>query len=164
MSQDDVDGRGDQDGSDRTARECDVDDSVEIDDDDLARRLERYTTLKERLLYATGGLGGLVLFGDLSKGAFENISGVFRAVFVTLAIGAGFAIGMAYVKFSVAEAKVNRLVRRLQQRGHASPDTEKARNYKLAKFPTSASNWAALAGLLVVFSAFLLLFSVWKAA
>jgi hypothetical protein len=69
-------------------------------------RLAKYERWVKNCAYLGGGLGGLVLFGDLAKDTFQLAPPLLRALFVTFVVAAGGGLGRAYVGYLSASHKL----------------------------------------------------------
>lgn len=107
--------------------------------------------------YLGAGLGGLVLFGDLAKDAFANADYTIRAMFITVALLAGAAIGRAYWGFTYADYELSR-------EGFEGPDQ---RNLETPDWAVKSENqsfffyWVGV--ILLVWVAILLVLAAWTA-
>lgn len=66
--------------------------------------------LKSLCVYVAGGLGGLILFGEIARDAFSEVTAYVRASFVTLVIIGGVLLGSAWTSadWPVGEVKGKR--------------------------------------------------------
>ncbi|NHU42992.1 hypothetical protein [Rhodococcus sp. A14] len=79
-------------------------------------QISDYQGWQRRCLYVAGGLGGLILFGDLAKDSFSDAPSSVRAVFMTFAILAAGLIGYSYTRVAVS---IDSLQRELERRNVA---------------------------------------------
>lgn len=69
-------------------------------------RLSQYSRWEKNCAYLGGGLGGLVLFGDLAKDSFQLAPPHLRAFFITFIVVGGTALGRAYIGYLSAYHKL----------------------------------------------------------
>lgn len=83
-------------------------DSLERENDTVRRRLQKYERFQRLDLYLGGGLGGLLLFGELARDVFVDAPQWLRPLFITLALSTALCIGFAYSGFEWAQTKLKR--------------------------------------------------------
>ncbi|MFG1622518.1 hypothetical protein [Kribbella sp. NPDC049227] len=126
---------------------------------DYSRQIAKYQRRMRLCFYFTGGLGGIALYGagDVAAGVF-NDRPFYRAVFFSLALGAGGLLGLAYGGFEWASTRLERLVE--------DGVVKKTDPYDRKKYPPPrVRDWIYRGGtVLTVAAGGWLLFAVWCAA
>ncbi|RJO70018.1 hypothetical protein D5S18_29595 [Nocardia panacis] len=127
--------------------------------DTIGRRLEKYARFQKLTIYLGGGLGGLVLFGDLAKDVFLLVPDWLRAAFIAAALVTGGCIGYAYSGFQWAET----LLQRELDDNHLWVRSSKISEVAGHEWPTVAYVEYNLAPALIGLTALLLLIAaVWS--
>lgn len=74
----------------------------------IGLRLADYDRWRQFCAYLGGGIGALVLFGDLAKDSFEAAPHWMRALFITLILAAGVFLGRAFFGYVFAAAELSK--------------------------------------------------------
>jgi hypothetical protein len=108
-------------------------------------------------LYIGGGLGGLVLFGDLAKDSFEAVIHDMRAVFITAIVISGATIGFGYFHYHFAHISLKDYKKATSLPNETDIPDEQKFAYPLIGF---VSSWIAIFSMLA--AALCLIFAAWQ--
>ncbi|MEW1951037.1 hypothetical protein AB0280_17520 [Pseudarthrobacter sp902506025] len=123
----------------------------------IGLRLASYDRWKEFCAYLGGGIGALVLFGDLAKDSFEAAPHWMRALFITLILAAGIFLGRAFFGYVFASAELTK-----RQLTDSLAVTDPVPGGRWLKYPQTSfiCYWIAL--VLSFAAAFLLCAAAWQ--
>ncbi|HEX3679945.1 MAG TPA: hypothetical protein VHU90_09515 [Galbitalea sp.] len=125
--------------------------------DTVDRRLEKYARFQKLDVYLGGGLGGVILFGDLAKDAFTLAPDWLRALFITSALLTGACIGFAYSGFQWAETDLQRKLDDTKSVNKSSKIDEVSNHV----WPQRAYRLQRLAPILIAMTAGVLIIAAW---
>lgn len=125
--------------------------------DTIGVRLDSFTRWQKFCAYLGGGLGGLVLFGDLAKDSFAGAPHWMRALFITIVVASGISLGRSYFGYVFAE---NQLVKRRRQEESWTDATEVPAGKEYDPLAPFICYWIAL--VLGLCAAILLIIAAWQ--